>query len=247
MGYYSYQNGLIHRHLNQEGGWNDHLDRCRKYILKAVDHFHPKKITVLGSGWLLDLPLVELSELAKQITLVDIVHPAEVFNQARTLNNVEIKEDDVTGGLISEVWSISRRYNFLRKMKDITGIVIPSYKPDHDPGLIISLNVLTQLENLPVEYLKKKSRICESDYSDFGKEIQAKHIEFLKSRTSVLISDFEEIRKTNDGRTIVTPTLRTEIPGGFSREEWTWDFDLKGSDYVNSRSVMKVLALTFGE
>jgi len=247
MGYYSYQNGLIYRHLNQEGGWDDHLHRCREYILNTVDYFKPENITVLGSGWLLDLPLTELIERSIKITLVDIVHPNEVLTQAGSFSNIEIKEDDVTGGLISEVWSKTRNYNFLRKMKDISGIRVPLYKPDYDPGLVISLNILTQLENLPVEFMKKKSSVGEDQYLAFRKEVQTKHIEFLKSHRSVLITDIQEIQKTNDGRTVVIPTLRTDIPEGASKEEWTWDFDLKTSDYYNSRSIMKILAQTFGK
>jgi hypothetical protein len=77
--------------------------------------------------------------------------------------------------------------------------------------------------------------------------VQEKHISFLEKHRSVLISDVEEIRKTKDGRTIVNPTLRAGIPDGSSREEWTWDFDAKGSDYYNITSVMKVTAVTFGK
>jgi hypothetical protein len=243
MGFYRYQEGLIHRHYNQEGGWDEHLGRCRGYILKAVERFKPENVTILGSGWLLDLPLVELSERVKRITLLDIVHPSEVISQAGSLKNIDIREEDVTGGLIKEVWSKTQRYSFLKRMRDFSEISVPLYKPDFEPGMVISLNILTQLENLPLEYLKKKSWAGEDQFSAFRKEIQAKHIEFLTSHRSVLITDVQEIQKTKTGETIVIPTLRTYIPEGDSKDEWTWDFDLKGSDYYNRRSVMKVIAM----
>ena len=247
MGFYRYQAGLIHRHYNQEGGWDEHLRRCREYILKAVKSFKPENVTILGSGWLLDLPLVELTELVKRVILVDIVHPSEVISQAGSLKSTDIREEDVTGGLINEVWSKTRRYSFLRRMRDLTEITVPLYKPDFDPGMVISLNILTQLENLPVEYLKKKSRAGEDQFSALRKEIQTKHIEFLKGHRSVLITDVQEVQNIKTGKTIVIPTLRTDIPAGDSKEEWTWDFDLKGSDYYNSRSVMKVMAMIFSK
>lgn len=247
MGYYSYQNGLIYRHINQEGGWDHHLRNCREYILKAVDFFHPERITVLGSGWLLDLPLAEMLEKTGKIILLDIVHPPEVFSQAGSFSNVEIREEDATGGLINEVWTKTHKFAFFRKMKDISDITVPLYKPDFDPGMVISLNILTQLENLPVEYIKKRSRITDDQFLSFRKEIQNNHIRFLRSHRSVLISDVEEIQETKDGKTIVIPTLRTDIPDGLSSEEWTWNFDLKGSDFYNSKSVMKVIALTLGK
>lgn len=245
MGYYNYQNGLIYRHFNQDGGWDYHLSRCREYILKAVDHFKPENITVLGSGWLLDLPLAELTERCGKITIVDIIHPPDVLSQAGAFKNIEIREDDVTGGLIKEVWTKTKSYSFFRKMKNLSDIEIPVYRPGYGPGLVISLNILTQLENLPVEFMKKKSTISEDQFLSFRKEVQDKHLEFLKCYRSVLISDIEEIITTKDGKKNVIPTLRTEIPEGIRKEEWNWDFDLRGSDFYNSRSIMKVVAVTF--
>ena len=32
---------------------------------------------------------------------------------------------------------------------------------------------------------------------------------------------------------------------GTFTEEWTWNFDLKGREYYNSRSVIKVMAVAF--
>ena len=31
MGYYTYQNGLIYNHLNQEGGWDGHLATLQEF------------------------------------------------------------------------------------------------------------------------------------------------------------------------------------------------------------------------
>lgn len=247
MGYYNYQNGLIYRHLNQEGGWDHHLAKCREYILKSLDRFQPESVTVLGSGWLLDLPLAEILEKTNKIRLVDIVHPPDVLSQAGTISNVELKEEDVTGGLIREVWSETSKYSFIRRMKDIPEINVPLYSPDYDPGLVISLNILTQLENLPVEYMKKKSRLSDDQFLSFRKQVQQRHVEFLSEHKAILISDVEEIRKTNDGKSVVIPTLVTDMTDASSKEEWTWDFDLRGSDYYNSTSIMKVIGLTFNE
>ncbi|MBN2862203.1 MAG: hypothetical protein JXN62_03510, partial [Bacteroidales bacterium] len=80
MGYYEYQQGLIYHHMNQEG-WKAHHDHCRNFIIKAIDLFAPKKISILGSGWLMDLPLNEMSQKADDICLIDIVHPPEVKSQ----------------------------------------------------------------------------------------------------------------------------------------------------------------------
>jgi len=77
MGYYNYQRGLIYHHLDEEGSWNDHLRKCRSFILEAVERYKPPVVTILGSGWLLDLPLSEITAMATTINLVDIVHPPD--------------------------------------------------------------------------------------------------------------------------------------------------------------------------
>jgi hypothetical protein len=244
MGYYNYQNGLIYRHLNQEGGWDNHLEHCRSFIMRALDFYKPDKVTVLGSGWLLELPLSEMIEKTGKICLVDIVHPPEVISQAGSLKNVELVEQDVTGGLIEEVWQKTGRYSIFNKLQSLESINIPQYNPDIDPGMVISLNILTQLESLLVDFLRKRSKIKEEEFNRFRTEIQKKHIDFLKNHRSVLITDYTEVTTDKSGGITTVTTLVTDLPAGKFSEEWTWNFDLKRSDYYNSSSLMKVIAVT---
>jgi hypothetical protein len=153
MGYYDYQQGFIFRHINQDKGWDEHLQRCRTFILKAVGIVNPSKVTVLGSGWLLELPLAEMSERIDMINLVDIIHPPEVIAQTATLKNISLIEEDVTGGLIEEVWKKAGKRTFLNKIDTLKMIRIPEYQPNEDPGMVISLNILSQMESLPVRLL----------------------------------------------------------------------------------------------
>ena len=127
MGYYAYQNGLIYNHLNQEGGWDSHLASCRSFINRALEYYNPEIVTVLGSGWLLDLPLAEMLEKIRKIYLVDIIHPPEVVKQAGELENVIIVEQDITGGLIEAVWNTTRKCTFFNKLKSLESITIPEY------------------------------------------------------------------------------------------------------------------------
>lgn len=244
MGYYSYQSGLIYRHLNQEGGWDEHNRNCRSYILNVLDLIRPQKVTILGSGWLLDIPLVEIAEMTSFVELVDIVHPPQVKEQVSVYGNVHLIEADITGGLISEVWNKTHK-SFFRKLNSLSEIRIPEYMPDEDPGLVISLNILTQLENLPLDYLRKKSAAPDDGFFNFRQCVQKKHVDFLHKHKSVLISDFEEVFTGNNGSRKVVPTICTDIPDGKMKEEWVWDFDSRGSDYYTSHSVLKVLAVTY--
>jgi hypothetical protein len=245
MGYYNYNNALIHRHLDQDGGWDSHLECSRRFILKALDYHKPEKVTVLGSGWLLDLPISELVENNLKINLVDIIHSPEVIKQAGSLNGVSLIEDDITGGLIKKVWEETKKYSFFKPLKSLENVFLQEYSPDYDPGMVISLNLLTQLEYLPVAFLKKRSGIREEDFSRFRAEIQKKHIDFLKKHNSVLISDITEIIITKSGAVTKIPTLRTDLPSALFTDEWLWNFEKESSDKYNSRSLLNVVALTF--
>lgn len=242
MGYYNYQNGLIYRHINQEGAWEDHLKRCRQFIIRAIDFYKPEKITVLGSGWLLDFPLAEIIERTKHICLIDIVHPPDVINQAGSFKNVELIEQDITGGLIEEVWQKSRNYSLFKRSQILKNILVPEYKPHELPGMVISLNILTQLESLLVDFIKKRSKIKEEELILFRAEIQKQHINFLMKHPSVLITDLAEVITSRTGSVETVPTMVTDLPPCRASEEWTWNFDMKGADLYNCRSYLKVLA-----
>lgn len=243
MGYYDYQRGIIYRHLNQEGGWDSHLERCRRFILNAMDHFKPEKITVLGSGWLLDLPIAEMSEKAARITLVDIVQPPDVVRQFAGFSNVGIVEADITGGLIENVWNSTRRGFPFRRINTLENLNIPEFNTGSSQDMVISLNILTQLEVLPAELLMRKTRLPAGEISAFRKAVQQKHIEFLRKHTSVLITDTAEYFTGVSGETEITKTAIAELPDGRYREEWTWNFDLIKSDFNERRSVLRILAL----
>jgi hypothetical protein len=245
MGYYSYQSGLIYRHLGQEGGWDPHLARCRNYIISAAARFNPPAITILGSGWLLDIPLAELAENTGMIYLVDIIHPPEVVEQVSSYSNVRLVEADITGGLVQEVWNKARGFSLFRKSVPLASLKITEFKTDFEPGLVISLNILTQLENLPVEMMKRKTKAVDNEIADLRRKIQQSHLDFLLRHKSVLITDFEEVYNSGKGENRTVTTMFVKVEGGIEREEWTWDFDLKESDYYGSRSVMKVMAVTF--
>jgi hypothetical protein len=243
LGYYDYQRGLIYRHLAQGDGWNDHLQNCRNFIIRSVDTIQPDRVTVLGSGWLLDLPLKEMLEKTGSVTLIDIIHPPDAVRQVADLNNVELVEADATGGLIEEIWQKAGRLPFYSKLRTLEGINIPDFDLPGDPGLVISLNILSQLESLPLKLLRAKSSAGEGDYLMFRKDVQQKHLDFLLRHQSVLITDTGEVFTGRDGVATEVRTVEIDLPEGQYSEKWVWDFDLKGSDYFEKKSVMKVSAI----
>jgi hypothetical protein len=245
MGYYAYQNGLIYNHLNQEGGWDGHLAGCRNFIKRAIDHFRPGVVTVLGSGWLLDLPLAEMLENVDKIYLVDIIHPPEVIRQAGVLEKVVLVEKDITGGLIKDIWNAARKSTVFNRLRSLDSVKVGKFVPDFDPGMVISLNILTQLESQLLRWLKGRSRIGDDRMDAFRKQIQQMHVEFLRQHNSVLITDYVEVITRKSGKEDVTRTLLADLPEGIMRDEWVWNFDLTGRENYNSRTIIKVISLAW--
>lgn len=243
MGYYDYQQGLINNFLVQENGWLSHQQKCRNFILKAIEFFKPAKITVLGSGWLMELPLIEMAEQTNEICLVDIIHPPEVVTQASSLKKVKLIEDDVSGGLIEMVWEAAGKRTFLNRLKSLDGFVVPEYRSLADPGLVISLNILTQIEVLPLALLRKKTKASDDEYLLLRKKIQSKHLEYLKLHDSVIISDISELFTRAGGKTEKVNTLLVDLPEGIIRDKWQWDADLKGRDFNLRHSSFEVAAV----
>jgi hypothetical protein len=243
MGYYEYQSALIYRHINQEGEWDSHLEHCRNFIIRALGLFNPSHVTVMGSGWLLDLPLAEMVERNIKVTLADIVHPPDVRKQAANIGNVELIELDATGGLIMEVWNKAGSHSALNKMHSLSDILIPEFEPDSDPGMVVSLNILTQLESRVIEFLRKRIKVSDEELNNFRSEIQKKHIDFLMKHKSVIITDYAEVVTNKRGEVKTITTLLTSLPESSLRDDWIWNFDLKGSDYFTNRSLIKVVAL----
>jgi hypothetical protein len=128
-------------------------------------------------------------------------------------------------------------------LKSLENIIIPEFKPDGDPGMVISLNILTQLESLLLDFLKKRSKIKEEEFNLFRAEIQRKHIDFLRKHRSVLITDYAEVITNKSGSVKTIPTLVTNLPPGQFTEKWTWNFDQTGADLYNSRTQFKIVAL----
>lgn len=243
MGYYNYQQGLIYRHLCQQNEWESHLEHCRSFILKSLDIVRPSRVTVLGSGWLMELPLAEMAERIEKIILVDIVHPPEVIRQSAGLKNVELSEQDVSGGLIGEVWNRAGRRTFFNRLPSLDTIVVPDYKPAEDPGMIISLNILTQLEALPERLLRKKTKAEDFEFILFKRKIQESHLRLLKLHPSVLISDVSEVVTAVNETQSEIKTIFIDLPDARMKDEWVWDFDLTHIDYNRKKSRFKISAI----
>lgn len=227
MGYLRDQEGILHRYFNEQGNWNSHLDKTKKIIERTIPAIYPRKtVLVLGSGWLLDVPIETLCSQFEKVYLVDIHHPVEIRKKNSKFKNIEWIEKDITG-ISHQIYRLAakRKINLAEELKNLK-LSPPHFNFEID--FIISVNVLSQIDELVVHYLTKNKKIDAGIITKLRKRVQEKHIQFLQKRNSLLITDIEEVSYDRDMELKETkPIIFSDIHEDKKVEEWQWRFDTK--------------------
>ncbi len=99
------------RFLHDPGAWESHLANSSRYILNFVLKNRPGKVAILGSGWLLDVPLEELVAFSSELFLIDIHHPRQIRHKLRNYSNVVFLDYELTGGAAYEIYDMVKGAN----------------------------------------------------------------------------------------------------------------------------------------
>jgi len=237
MGFRTDQQGIINRYRRDKEGWDIHLHQTRSFILDCLPA-SARRVVVLGSGWGLDLPLEELAKAAKELILIDIDHPMMMRRKARRFDHVRLVDMDLTNGAVE--W-------FFRNRKHLSSLeysmLTPPELPDAD--LIISLNIMTQLDRFVADYMVEKGLMGVEEIKPWRALIQRNHLRSL-SAPFCLISDYEEQIRYQNGQEEVIPTLYTNFPEGKKEDSWIWPFDHHGYYYAKARVELAVKAIYSG-
>ena len=243
MGYLSDQKGIIKRYIDQEGAWAHHITNTKNYIIETVTGKNIDTVTILGSGWLLDVPLEFLSNNFRKIILIDINHPRQIRHKLRKFANVEIMEADISGAVLL-VYELVKEYRKHNIKKDLREIEFPGLKAEGRSEYTISLNIINQLDILLVDYIKRFLTYDEEELNYFRGRIQKSHIDSLIPGKSCLIADYEEEIYDMDGNPGEKKNLvYTNLPKGKNRRTWQWEFDMSGSYYTGKKTFFNVIAL----
>jgi hypothetical protein len=240
------QNGIWDRFLQESGGWTSHLENTKKYILQFCENKRGI-LTLLGSGWLLDIPIDILAKQFKEVYLVDIYHPAQIKHLVKPYKNVKCIEMDITGGAINSIYTAAREWKKNKKQADLKTIQIQKFIIPHKTDVIISVNILSQLGTLLIEFLTKNFDLNPSESEIFLKNIQQSHIDLLTGFDSCMISDYEEwIFDSKTNHISRKNLLFIDIPENASTKHWDWLFDMSGNYFANKRTILKVFATKLG-
>ena len=218
LGYLSEAIAIGARHRRCRAAWAGHLIRSRQAILDAARSAPGRSAAlILGSGLLLDVPLKELARQFRRVILVDALQPLTARLQARRYANVELVTADLTGVLDAlhrwqpgEALPAPRSFDLLQRA---------------DIDFVVSLNLLSQLGVLPVEWIEKRAGPPGPAMAEaYAADLTRAHLaELARCPAHVcLIADVDWWRQKPDGTIVERASTVYEVPPPPAVEEWVW-------------------------
>lgn len=186
FGHLSESISLLSRESRCQKSWLPHRTQCKNFIkdhLKLASHFD--SVLVLGSGPLHEIPIEELSKAFKKVTLVDIVHLKNTKDSVAHLKNLEFVEHDIT--------ELEHSLHFDKMLIDH----VPQKFLDQDWGLVLSVNLMSQLPIHLEKYIQKKlkNKFTDLEISGYLQNSTRNHLKYLNlfNTTVLMITDTEVI------------------------------------------------------
>ncbi len=241
IGYYKDQKGIMNRYQRERNNWALHTEQTRQFILRCAENKKKNKVIVLGSGWLLDVPIEELAKIFKEVILIDVIHPPEIIKKISVYQNVKHYEFDITG--YAQWVSEYKNEQQLAEMKQDRSFI--EFLKTMDCDFFISVNILNQLDILFVDFLKENWVLKEKDLLDFSRKIQSEHLKLLPHGKSCLVTDVQENNYINDKLVRSNPLVHVQLPASQTQERWQWIFDTKKMYYNFDKTILDVYAIDF--
>lgn len=207
---------LLSRESRCKKAWLPHRTLCKEFITEHLkDAVHFESVLVLGSGPLHEIPIDELSRKFKRVVLVDIVHLKSTKKSVSHLKNIEFVEHE-----ISEI------ENILQNQKKLIE-KIPTRFTNENWGLILSINIMSQLPIHLDSYIKKrlKNKFTEKEVENYLQQVTANHLLYLKSLNStvLLISDIATTYYDKKDVLLQTDTNFAHLNLPNPLKKWTWN------------------------
>lgn len=220
LGYLHESIALESRYRRLHGAWEGHIQQCHKLIRLAVDQCKTRrKLVVLGSGLLAEIPLAYLCKKFSTVVLVDVVHMNSVRKQVAVFDNIELIEADVTG-LSSALLKLNKYSESLPHPEPY----IPSM--DDTVDLIISANLLSQIYLGPLNFAVPRTRLSDDVFIEWCQTIINAHMQSLidSGCRVCLITDNLHEEKNRNGETIKSEDVLFGVK--LPDSAWNWDWQL---------------------
>lgn len=207
---------LLFREKRCQKTWATHRASCKQFITSELKNArHYDSVLVLGSGPLHEIPIEILSTTFKRVVLVDIVHLKSTKKSVAHLTNVEFVEHEIT--------EIEEALRLNKQLKD----KIPQTFLDHKWGLVLSVNIMSQLPLHLHTFIevKLKNKFATPEVETFLKAVTKNHLNYLQSfQTNViLITDTQTIYYDKKDNIIQTDNNYDHLELPKPALEWNWN------------------------
>jgi hypothetical protein len=224
--------------------WQPHLDHSRGFVLSAVEKCRNRaKVVILGAGLLLDVPLKELSSMFREVVLLDIAVLPEVRRSAKQYANVRFLQCDVTNVAKKLHENIQRGLNELPQAAPLAPAI------DETTGLVVSLNILSQLWVIPRAYaLRKLPGLDEERVASWCRQIVESQLTYLRTLPCpvALIADHEFVKRDKQGNIVSQGSTLFDLALPEPDTSWTWNIVPVGQDQQYLSKELAVGAWYFG-
>ncbi|WP_341893825.1 hypothetical protein [Ferrovibrio terrae] len=204
--------------------WAEHESRTRDFALMTVGACRRRDtLWLLGAGTLADLPLAGLSPLFRRILVFDIALLPQARVAVRRWPNVELRLADVTGVVepLSE-WRLGMPLPIpsIDAMRDLDPV---------PPDCVLSLNLLSQLPLLPMDYVQRQGMTVQAAES-FGRAIMQAHLHGLLGFSCPvgLVADARRIWRNRANETVLSESAVLDVPLPAAEKEWFWPVAPRG-------------------
>lgn len=231
--YDAYQQQYHNDYVAGYRDWSSHIYNTRKFISDCARRcFGRRKCVVLGSGFCLDVPVLELSRMFDNVFLVDIYHPRRMRQRIKETKNVQLITEDITKIAPEALNSINRYKDFSVDML----IHSPNYSSDNyidalnTCDFVISVNTLSFLADPINAYLARLRLIDDIAADTLQTFMQQYHINMLPKGKSCIISPISQRYYNGDGLQMYDHSI-AYISADVIRDpqSWTWNY---GADHA---------------
>lgn len=243
IGFQREQEGIMNRFYREGERWNIHLRNTRQFILDSFREGGIRSIGIMGSGWLLDVPLQELADRFDRVLLLDIRHPVEVKHRVKNMPNVTLQETDLTGGAVAYCYEVKKRLKRKEKVSLGEGMILDKPAPVMETDALVSLNLLNQLNGILLDFLQADKYFQQTETDSFSKKIQDFHMQWITRKPGCIITEVAEHNTDHKGIETVKLLPHIKLPEGKRKASWTWEFDTEETYHENYRTTMEIQAV----
>lgn len=242
LGYAREVAALQVRHRRCRQAWRPHIQATRNALLTAAANLGNSGGTALivGGGTAHDLPIAELLEHFNQLILMDIAFAYPTRRLAkRWPGRIVCYLHDVTG-----VVAWLARHRSLPPPTLVSQPRFPDLTPK--PDWVASVNCLTQLPLLPVDWLHDHG-VGADKLETFGRTLIQAHLDWLKAwQTPIcLITEIEDRTFDRDGiledYVDFRPLLQEFLEPAQCLANWSWDLKPPG-ELANGATETRIVA-----